>query len=163
MDKHERAAASARIAQIEQAFVDLPKSGVSPAEQAKRGLALQGEWMELSKILMEADRSRLGPAACGAVTPTSRRDSRRIDTGGPKGLELVEATLESARAELQALRHDSEARRCLREIDRLIGAAVLLQRSWAELAEAQQSKGRFIVNRLGRRAAVGGSAVLSAP
>jgi hypothetical protein len=56
MDKHERAAVSARITLIEQTIADLPDSGLSPVEQSKRVLALQSEWMELTKSLMHAEQ-----------------------------------------------------------------------------------------------------------
>jgi hypothetical protein len=70
MDKHERAAVSARIAQIEQTIASLPTSGVSPVEQSKRGLALQGEWLELTKRLLHADQHAHGVESQRPVAAT---------------------------------------------------------------------------------------------
>jgi hypothetical protein len=56
-------------------------------------------------------------------------------------LQLVEAGLESVRAELQALYGDPEARRCLKEIDSAIDAILLLERSWTELVEEETARG----------------------
>jgi hypothetical protein len=57
-------------------------------------------------------------------------------------LQQVEAGLEAMRSELQGLRSDPEARRCLKEIDSAIDALVLLERSWTELIEEETARAR---------------------
>jgi hypothetical protein len=70
MDTHERAAVSARIAKIEQALADLSNAGLSPAERAKRRLALQGEWFELARRLTPANQHAHGVESQRPVAAT---------------------------------------------------------------------------------------------